>query len=295
MDFDYAIHSDFLIHWTGADDIDERDKDNNQNWCKPGKDKSETTEHETESYIKRLRDILKFGFWMNKKTDSETIKVNDQTFEKPLVARTCFTELKLSEARKHAKKFGRLGIGVKRCYLFNRLGGPMKYVQFNTENLFFPPYSICNENNPEFEKLSFYKHMCSRKPLTYDLFSESEWRIIYSENIKEKLKNQKLDRLSLFVNPKESNDEELKQFYDSIQGERPEYFLPLDGWFAMIIYPSLDVKNEAQKYIREQNKENGKIEYKLNDIQKEITRIKEDKIEDGNWPIEVDLDACRNF
>lgn len=291
MNFDYAIHSDFLIHWTGKDIDDEYDKQ----WYESDKSKTNKNCDVTGKYIKRLHDILKFGFWMNKKTDPETIKVNDKEFNKPLVARTCFTELKLSEAREHAKKFGRLGIGVKRYYLFNRLGSPMKYVQFNTQNLSFPPYSTYDKDNPQYERFSFYKHMCSGKPLTYDLFSESEWRIIYSENIKEKLKKQKTSSLSLFVNPKESNDEELKQFYDGIEGEKPEYFLPLDGWLAMIIYPSLNVKNKAQKYIREQNKENGKIEYKLNDTQKEITRIKEDRIEDGNWPIEVDLDACRNF
>ena len=183
-------------------------------------------------------------FWMKKTTDSENIRVNGQEFEKPLVARTCFTELKLSEARQHAKKFGRLGIGVKRYYLFNRLGSPMKYVQFNTQNLSFPPYSTYDKDNPQDERFSFYKHMCSGSPLTYDLFSESEWRIIYSENIKEKLK--KPDGLSLFVNPKESSDKELVQFYGSISGEKPEYFLRLNYWLAMIIYPSLDVKNKAR-------------------------------------------------
>lgn len=294
MNFDYAIHSDFLIHWTGKDIDDEYDKP----WYES--DKSKTNKNCTIKYIKRLHDILKFGFWMNKKTDPETIKVNGKEFNKPLVARTCFTELKLSEARQHAKKFGRLGIGVKRYYLFNRLGSPMKYVQFNTQNLSFPPYSTYDKDNPQYERFSFYKHMCSGRPLTYDLFSESEWRIIYSENIEGKLKKQEPNPSSLFVNPQESNFTKLKEFYDSIQGEKPEYFLPLDGWFAMIIYPSLDVKNTAQKYIKEQNKNTRETEYKLNDIQKEIKKIKSlndnaNKVEGGNWPIEVNLDACRNF
>lgn len=283
MDFDYAIHSDFLIYWTGKDIDNEYD----ERWYESDKSKTNKNCDVTGKYIERLYGILKHGLWMKKSTDSETIRVNGKKFEKPLVARTCFTELKLSEVRKHAKKFGRLGIGVKRYYLFDRLGSPMKYVQFNTKNLFFPPYSIYDRNNPEYEKLSFYKHMCSGEPLTYDLFSESEWRIIYSENIKEKLKNQKPECLSLFVNPKESDDKELKQFYDRIPGEKPEYFLPLDGWLAMIIYPSLDVKNKAQ-----QNDATG--------IKQEIQRIKNlkdqgNRVEGKNWPIEVNLDACRNF
>ena len=283
MNFDYAIHSDFLIHWTGKDIDDKYDKE----WYKSDKSKTNKNCDITDKYIKRLHDILKYGLWMNKKIDSETIEVNGQSFEKPMIARTCYTELKLSEVRVHAKKFGRLGIGVKRYYLFDRLGSPMKYVQFDTQNLFFPPYAIYDKNNPESENLSFYKHMCSDRPLTYDLFSESEWRIIYSEKIEENLAIQKPERLSMFVNPRESKDKELTQFYDSIQGEKPEYFLPLDGWFAMIIYPSLDVKNKAQQddstHIRQQIKRIKTINDNGNNVEK------------GNWPIEVNLDACRNF
>jgi len=285
QDFNYAIHSDFLIYWTGRKDIDEKDQKGEPIWCKPGKDKSRITTKETCLYNKRLHDILKHGLWMNKSADPETIKVNGQKFEKPLVARTCFTELKLSEVREHAKKFGRLGIGLKRYYLFDRLGGPMKYLQFDTLNLFFPPFSDYDKDDPEYEKFSFYKHMCSGRPLTYDLFSESEWRIIYSENIKEKLKRKAPDRLSLFVDPKESDDKELKQFYDGIQGKKPEYLLPLDGWLAMIIYPSPEVKIEAKKNL-----------YPL------IEKVKSRKTttvcpdyEYKMWPIELDLDACRNF
>lgn len=283
--FDYAIHSDFLIYWTGRKDIDEKDQEGEPKWCKPGKDKYIITPKEIFLYIKRLHDILEHGLWMNKKADPETIEVNNQKFEKPLVARTCFTELKLSEAREHAKKFGRLGVGLKRYYLFDRLGGPMKYLQFNTLNLSFPPFSDYDKYDPDYEKFSFYKHMCSSRPLTYDLFSESEWRIIYSENIKEKLKRKVPERLSLFVDPKESDDRELKQFYDGIQGEKPEYFLPLDAWLAMIIYPSPEVKIEAKKNL-----------YPL------IEKVKSRKTATGcpdyeykMWPIELDLDACRNF
>lgn len=281
--FDYAIHSDFLIHWTGKDIDNEYDKQ----WYKSDKSKTNKNFDVTGKYIKRLHDILKHGLWMNKKPDPETIKVNDQEFKKPLVARTCFTELKLSEVRKHAKKCGRLGIGLKRYYLFDRLGGPMKYLQFDTLNLFFPPYSVYDKYNPDHEKFSFYKHMCSGKPLTYDLFSESEWRIIYSENIKKKLKRAAPERLSLFVDPKESDCKELKQFYDGIQMEKPEYFLPLDAWLAMIIYPSPEVKIEARQ--------NHEINYwiQVAKSKKPVTGCP--RYEHEMWPVEVDLDACRNF
>jgi hypothetical protein len=60
MGFDYSIHSDFLIHWTGKD-IDE-----------------------------------------------------NLIIDVPAVPQTCFTELKLSQSRAHAREYGRLGIGGKR-------------------------------------------------------------------------------------------------------------------------------------------------------------------------------------
>ena len=48
--FDYAIHSDFLIYWTGRKNIDEKDQKGEPEWCKPSKDKSKTTENETKLY-----------------------------------------------------------------------------------------------------------------------------------------------------------------------------------------------------------------------------------------------------
>jgi len=55
----------------------------------------------------------------------------------------------------------------------------------------------------------------------------------------------------------------------------------------MIIYPSLDVKNKAQ-----QDDSTG--------IKQQIKRIKDlddqgNRVENKNWPIEIDLDACRNL
>ncbi len=66
-----------------------------------------------------------------------------------------------------------------------------------------------------------------------------------------------------------------------------QYLIPLDYWFSMIIYPSLKVK---------------KMAYESDDIRKLIEEIKRRtfsnhlfKDESENWPIELDLDACRNF
>ena len=102
--FDYAIHSDFLIHWTGKD----IDKEYDPDWYKS--DKSSTSNNVSDLYIKRLADILKFGLWMTKEDEETNFCVNDHSVPVPSVFQTCFTELKLSESRKHARKFGWLSM-----------------------------------------------------------------------------------------------------------------------------------------------------------------------------------------
>ncbi len=278
--FTETIHSDFLIHWTGCD-IDKRlDRDWNA-----ANASARMPDSVVDAYIIRLKNILQFGFWMITGDGSEKIKVNGSEFDKPLVARTCFTELKLSETRIHAQKFGRLGIGLKRYYLFDRLGGPMHYLQFGTENLFFPPYSsLCGA---DVEAISFFKPMCSSRPLRYDLFSESEWRIIFSENIKKQIQSRCPDRLSRFVDHRETEKQELLDFYNSIQGKKPEYFLPLDAWLAIIIYPSPEVKIAVQ--------DNAEIKNVIKTVKSTKTVTGCPDYEYKMWPIEVDLDACSHF
>ncbi|NQU86965.1 MAG: hypothetical protein HQ541_14510 [Mariniphaga sp.] len=275
-----TIHSDFLIHWTGCDIDNDLDKDWNAENAS-----TRMSEAIVDAYIIRLKNILKFGFWMITSDVSEKLEVNDCKFDKPLIARTCFTELKLSDTRKHAQKFGRLGIGLKRFYLFDRLGGPMHYLQFNTENLFFPPYSSICSSDPEL--FSFFKHMCSNRPLTYDLFSESEWRIIFSENIKKKIHSRSPNRLSRFIDPKETKNQELVNFYNNIRGKKPDYFLPLDAWLAIIIYPSPEVKNKVH--------DNNEIKDLIKKVKSTKTVTGCPRYEYEMWPIEVDLDACSHF
>ena len=185
MSFDYAIHSDFLIHWTG-EDIDKRDKDKKPKWGNLGKDKSKTTLRETESYIKRLYDILQFGLWMTEETreeDEESLCLGGKPVPIPKTPKTCFTELKLSESRKHARHYGRLGIGVKRPFLFDRYGRPLIYYlrkQLDNDILL----KDCVSNLEDKKLLNFFKPMNrSGNPLTYDLYAESEWRILFSREL----------------------------------------------------------------------------------------------------------------
>ena len=267
-----AAHSDILIHWTGSD-IDERNI-------------SDTEKNDL--YFDRVKSTLKFGLWMRKPKAPEKIEVNGAEINKPDIARTCFTELKLSASEDHAKLYGRLGFGVKRYFLFDRLGAPINYCQFGTYNLFFPPFSdAITRDASGAELLSFFKHMCSGRPLRYDLYNESEWRIVFSENIRTKLLSSgRGDRANLFVNPTTTDKADVREFYTRLpQDQRQEYLMPLDPWLAIIIYPNLKVKTcciECQE-IRDMIKDIS--------VRPTVTGCPER----GCYPMELDVAACKHF
>ena len=108
----------------------------------------------------------------------------------PSTAKCCFTELKLSLSRRHARRYGRLGIGVKRSFLFDRDGRPISYFSNRTEkkDRFL---TLCGTELSNKDMLLFFKPMHrdeivdGRKNRTYDLYSESEWRIIYSRQLED--------------------------------------------------------------------------------------------------------------
>jgi len=278
------IHSDFIIHWTGKD-IDNLSNSNKK--------------EENNLYLERLRDILKYGLWMTKNKEETLVIIDGEKIERPNVARTCFTELKLSEAQTHAKEFGRLGIGFKRFFLFDRLGSPMIYYLSTRRNWFFPPFiSNQNKNNLDLYFLCFLKAMARRAEngyLQYKYFDESEWRIIYSEDIRKLLlanselffKKCRVDIETLFKNPRNNFNRELNNYYKKLKGDKePSYLIPLDAWFSMIIYPNITVKNRA--------KEDEEIQELIKTIKAKNTPSCP-SYEHENHPIEVNLSACGNF
>lgn len=274
--FDYAIHSDFLIHWTGKD-IDSK---YDPHWYDCDKSKTDKANDVADTYIKRLVDALRFGLWMTSETEAP-LCLNGSTFAIPAVPKTCFTELKVSESRRHARHYGRLGIGVKRPFVFTRFGRPVVYYGFSRNTAKDVFLAQCASDLADKSLLNFFRPMNSSAVLDYDLYAESEWRILYRDELLSK---------RLVVDPRDpANTKEHAYFMGLTAKEQDKlhYLVPLDGWLAMVIYPSLDVKNEAQ-----QNTVNG--------VRKEIERIKSqtdhgNRVERGNWPIELNLDACRNF
>jgi hypothetical protein len=287
-----AIHSNFLIHWTGKD-IEEKFGSNGTNWrCKKNDDYNQ-------AYLDRLKSILNYGLWMTKPRpedeEKETFMVNDKSIRVPDVARTCFTELKLSQSDMHSSQYGRLGIGVKRGFLFDRLGGPVFYLQHGRHHLFFPPFTDVICERPEL--LSFFKRMSSDRKkhgefLKFNFYDESEWRIVFSEDIKKRLdelgEDKKKKIIEQFVNPREWAVEEANEFKRNVGNNSwPEYLLPLDAWFSMIIYPNPYVKIGAKKD---------------NDLRKLIEKVKKKNFvsnppdyEYEMMPMEIDLPSCRNF
>lgn len=276
MNYDYAVHSDFLIHWTGKD----IDSVYDQQWHQSDKSKTNKNGDMTGRYLKRLHDILKFGLWMTEEKNPPFC-FNGTSIEVPSTPKSCFTELKLSESRKHARQYGRLGIGVKRPFVFSRLGRPVVYYGFHRNPAKDTFLQRCAQELIDKNLLNFFKPMNSSTTLNYDFYSESEWRIVFFEE---------LLKQKLIIDPRDPQNTKEHTYYQTLtrdEQNKLKYLIPLDGWFAMIIYPSLDVKNKAQQDT-------------TNNIQAGIERIKNlpdhgNKVEDGNWPIEVDLDACRNF
>jgi len=276
MNYDYAVHSDFLIYWTGKD----IDSVYDQKWHQSDKSKTNKKCDVAGRYLKRLYDILQFGIWMTEGNDPPFC-CDSISIPVPSTPKTCFTELKLSESRKHARRYGRLGIGVKRPFVFKRFGRLVVYYGFQgnpAKDIFLKQ---CVQELADKNLLNFFKPMNSTTTLNYDFYSESEWRILYFKE----LLSQKL-----IIDPRDTQNTKEHAFFQDLKPNEQaklKYLIPLDGWFAMIIYPSLDVKNKAQQDT-------------TNNIQKEIERIKKlpdhgNTVEGGNWPIEVNLDACRNF
>jgi hypothetical protein len=176
ISYDNAVHSDFLIHWTGKDIDDEHDP----GWADT--QSSKTNLRVAELYLRRLRDILTYGLWM---TDGErNIRVGSQVVSIPPTAQCCFTELKLFESRRHARLYGRLGIGVKRPFLFQRSGRPLAYFGFAEQNHNDKFLKACTADLQDKRLLNFFKPMNSQvQRLNYDLYSESEWRILFFEDL----------------------------------------------------------------------------------------------------------------
>jgi hypothetical protein len=286
MNYDYAIHSDFLIHWTGKDIDQKHDKE----WF--GSNKSLTNKSCDDAYLERIRNTLDYGLWMTE-GQAEQLIFGDTSVIIPTVPKTCFTELNLAEMKTQAKQYGRLGIGVRRHFVFNRRGRPVIYYGFNSDLSSDEFLRTCATKLNSDGILNFFKFITGsttisvrQVPIIYDFYREAEWRIIYL---------QKLRETGLIIDPADPvNKREYKYFKSLSPSEQKQlkYLIPLKGtWFAMIIYPSLALKakSKSDRIIR---KLVSHIKPKMRDDQRcSLTTQREDFTK----PIETDLDSYKDF
>jgi len=162
------IHSHILVHWTGKD-IEH---------C-PDPNKSKL-------YVERLKDDLEKGLF-TKRTFEDSIrkkKIKD-------LLRICFTEIRLSQAQKHADRYGKLGIGFMRDFIMNKGGRPVIYVPFDSmpdgrllEDSIKNAYDNSEDNNEIHKSLKWImahvKRMSNGKDEDY--YEEMEWRLVYDES-----------------------------------------------------------------------------------------------------------------
>lgn len=282
-----TVHSDILIHWTGKD-FDPEVKDDFYSNEALNHPSMVVNKDLIDNYLMRLKNILLYGFWVM--DIGENIWINNSKFPIKECPMVCFTELKLSESRKHAFRYGRLGIGLKRLFVVKRGGQPIHYLHHLGKSPFFPPY--VDASKLQGSKYAFFKRMNSTEDLNYDLFAESEWRVVYDLELN-------LDEY--YVNPRGNLTEEFKKYSykeflnfgefvnfckEASKVYQLKFFLPLDGWLAMIIYPSPQVKNRA-------------YELKMQDLISIIKSKNPKKInpsyEQDMMPVELDLDLCDHF
>lgn len=281
MATDKAARSDFLIHWTGSD----IDRAYDPCWYETVLPSSEMRADSpaAKPYASRLLNILRFGLWLTAEEDVQSVKVGRTEVAFPATPKVCFTELKLSDSRHHARRYGRLGIGFKRPYLFSRGGRPLAYFKSEAGINNDPFFEACATELTNKNLLNYFKPMNDTvTDLTYKYYYESEWRILFAEEL---LKSRKV------IDPRDPVNEKEHDFFTSLtepEQKKLRYLVPVDGWLSMIIYPSFWIKNMVKSD-------------PAGEVDAEIRRIKEkrpdegNECEEGNWPIEVDLPAIRHF
>jgi hypothetical protein len=164
------IHSKFLIHWAG------------KRFHKPT---DPLNDELRDKYVETLINILENGFEMG--VGKEEIYDLDAKLLETFVSRVCFTEIKLSAARKHSERYGSLGLGVDRDFVLKRYGNPVFYVKSGKSNVVVNANKVLEflKNNDtsgnillEYRTLLAYlKNMNDRDSENLEYYDELEWRV----------------------------------------------------------------------------------------------------------------------
>jgi hypothetical protein len=161
-----GIHSKILVHWTGGNDIEKRPKD-----------------ERPQLYVERLKNDLIEGLYVNTTEEDAIRKLKIKN-----LTRICFSEIRLSQAKKHAKRYGKLGLGFSRNFVLSKGGRPVIYTPFKEvaginllEDSFRNVYHQSKGQNhiqkPLVSIMTHIKRMSNGKGEDY--YEEMEWRIVH--------------------------------------------------------------------------------------------------------------------
>jgi hypothetical protein len=123
------------------------------------------------------------------KPGQEIIHGRCNTSLNPSISRVCFTEIRLSQAEDHAKKYGHLGIGFHRDFVLERMGNPVLYVQNGDKGALIQNLRTINDFLKEKDKkmyeyllfvLGYLKSMSKPKEQDLQFYEEMEWRIVHN-------------------------------------------------------------------------------------------------------------------
>lgn len=165
-----GIHSKILVHWTGKDI------------------ESNPSANKRQQYGERLIDDLQNGLFTKRTTEAVIRKKKIKN-----LVRICFTEIRLGQARTHAERYGKLGIGFARDFIMNKGGRPVIYIPFEIrkdshllENLIKTVYDK-STGDDEIHKsakwiMTYVKRMSNGKGEDY--YEEMEWRLVHDESPK---------------------------------------------------------------------------------------------------------------
>jgi len=163
-----GIHSTFIVHWTGKD-IDHNAIDIRQ------------------QYVARLINDCKFGLYMKK--GRETITGSNSKAIWADISRVCFSEIRLSQAQRHANIYGKMGIGFHRSFVLERMGSPVFYVQNGSNGVIIEHFDYLHgflAKNNHHDMLSrlqvimgYLKNMSNPGDNDLIYYEEMEWRVVH--------------------------------------------------------------------------------------------------------------------
>jgi hypothetical protein len=196
------LSSKFLVHWTGQKDIE-----------------ALSDREKSDQYAARLKDWYQHGLFA-RRADVEVILrlpgENNQVnkFKMKRLVRICLTEIRVSQADSHSKRYGKLGIGFERDFIANKGGRPVIYVprQARVQLMEQSVWQAWDSSvgNPTIHEpfnwlFAFVKPMSNDSPVGSqdyeDYYEEMEWRLVYGEGF---------DRSGTFLEGAEMNTYRVK-------------------------------------------------------------------------------------